>query len=912
MPGFSQPARLSCVCEAAVTVMTHCLRSLCVLSLSSFTAAICGQQPDLRDGSCDALWSPKPKAIEGDCHSDLRDKDTMNDIFEKEEECGPTSAMCQNPNKPLRLKLNLILNEKEIEFRPSFEEIEEEMLGVFHKILAMCSSLPRLECQLFAEWDGVDGKMQPIVHESVVERLRAQVQKEVRASSVLPRRFALHFDKYKTIITGEAEEEVTRFKSEDTDFDSYTKKVAQLSDLKVDILTSSRKASAVAVVELGCYTVHCEGLIDSLVCRVASLKRDLLAHLYSRHSQTANSLNCELQSITERALSTPGDTLELMSHKLYMEDVMENQRAVLEHRVWSLHKQLQIPLQLLSQFLTENMSLSSEECEESIRPLVCFIRLPEVFRLHLQIITEKRTEYEAHLKERRERFQEELAEYARLLEEFQEFGDVAELHEYQKKAKSLEAKLDDAAQYTDHINREEEAFGWNTTLYPLRKQVADKLSPFLKLYETGVSWWERLELWLNSQVGTHDPDAIAQDVAATWRNVYKLEKVFAEVPAAKTLVVAVRQRIEQFREHLPLVLTLGNPGLKERHWEKISEVVGYPLRSDPSTTLQRIIDSNLEEYLSKFETVSEAASKEHVFERNLEKMKGMWQDMELGLKPHRDTDTWVLMAVEDIQLLLDDHIVKTQSMRSSPFIKPIEYEVGSWETTLSQLQEVLDEWLRVQATWMYLEPIFGSPDIMAQMPEEGRRFNTVDKTWKDIMKSVHHNTKVLAVLEVDKILERLRKSSELLELIQRGLNEYLEKKRLYFPRFFFLSNEELLEILSETKDPSRVQPHLKKCFEGVNSLEFNGEFDVTAVQSSEGEAISLCQAISTSSARGQVEKWLVELETSVKESIKMSCLEAYPGKDRERWALQWPGQAILCVSQTYWTTQVSEAMRCVH
>ncbi|KAM9785999.1 dynein axonemal heavy chain 12-like [Neosynchiropus ocellatus] len=880
-----------------------------------------------------------PKVI----HS-LTSKETLNGVPEVQIEAFYNCATTLLSNQ-----LKSLLEKNVDEFVSLFQSSADCCPPLYHMALTfqeetmnICPTLQELEAAVFEILSAITNTLQTVqtvqswlapasimyvdakVADHILARATNTVQGIVRKNLEKPNKhFQNYVRKYKWLVDGTAEAQVKKFVEEEHTFDEYIERVEKFCALSKKILNRPDKLNYTMV------HLNCEELKQSLVNKAKYFAAALLNEMMCNHRKMNLHICSEFETIRETALKVPENTDDIIELIGYTERTKTQTIALLKEKLTDASYRVV--------YLLDFHVMDSTDLKLNSTVFLWPLKMPDIFDCNMEVVQRAKEKGKKDLIERRQAFVAHLVKLGESIEVLPYWSELSLMKQYMAEATTFQKIAMEAEEEIIYINKEEEFYEFEQTFYPETEVIKETIEPYLKLFGFILKWLAAEKRWMDGSFDELDGESMSGKVDEFFREMFKMMKFFQlkpwppegeknpktpkpksdEVKSKKLsptmeLCTTVMEQIKAFKEYIPVVCILCNQGMRPRHWEKMSEIVGFDLTPNESTTLRSVLQQNLTAHLEPLESISAAATKEFSLEKAMQVMLTVWNGVSFHHQPYRETGVSILTAVDEIQTMLDDQIVKTQTMRSSPFIKPFETEIREWEARFLYMQETIDEWLKMQASWLYLEPIFSSQDIMQQIPEEGKLFQTVDKNWKEIMKHCVKDPQILEATGMPGLLDKLQHSNGLLDVIMKGLNAYLEKKRLFFPRFFFLSNDEMLEILSETKDPLRVQPHLKKCFEGISKLDFLPNLDIQAMYSSEGERVALIDLISTAEAKGAVEKWLVQVEDlmlrSVRDVIARSRL-AYAETKRSQWVKEWPGQVVLCTSQIYWTTEVHEAIR---
>ncbi|KAF4549174.1 Dynein heavy chain-like protein [Elsinoe fawcettii] len=370
----------------------------------------------------------------------------------------------------------------------------------------------------------------------------------------------------------------------------------------------------------------------------------------------------------------------------------------------------------------------------------------------------------------------------------------------------------------------------------------------------------------------------------------------------------------------PLLSDMRSDAVKERHWLKIFKALKPNKRYSPTgQTLGDVWDLQLGPSEAVIRDVIAQAQGEMALEEFLRQVRDIWQNYTLDLVSYQ-TKCRLIRGWDDLFAKCSENLNSLQAMKHSPYYKVFEEDASMWEDRLNRVHVLFDVWIDVQRQWVYLEGVFtGNADIKHLLPTESNRFNNIDNEFMTVLRKVYKSPLVLDVLNIPGVQRSLERLAEQLNRIQKALGEYLERERVSFPRFYFVGDEDLLEIIGNSNNTARIAKHLRKMFAGISGLLTDDVGLITAITSREGEQVVLKNTISLAKTP-RVNEWLTLLETSMKETIAdlltkaVAAIQDVAGGDEiEHGTLSafieaYPSQVVVLAAQIWWTQCVQTAL----
>ncbi|ETO29682.1 dynein, cytoplasmic 2, heavy chain 1 isoform 2 [Reticulomyxa filosa] len=389
----------------------------------------------------------------------------------------------------------------------------------------------------------------------------------------------------------------------------------------------------------------------------------------------------------------------------------------------------------------------------------------------------------------------------------------------------------------------------------------------------------------------------------------------------------IKQQVGMFEDVFPCLRLITGEYFESEHWNllffklnlkrKASEV-----NTKPSSKVS-LQDLTLGDLLSASSTLIEQneflkqlcnRAKGEVTIREAIQELHLWiENTKFELKVHLASNGAKQVALikgwQHLLTKLGDQLSTLSSLKESPYFPPFSDRLKTLQDKFVTLDQSLRYLNQVQKKWVFLEPVFSK----GALPQEQSRFERIDESFRHIMNVIATHMHVTSLLSIgNDVTNQLSAMFDQLERCQKALTEFLEEKRRKFPRFYFLGDDDLLEIVSQSTNPNVVQSHLKKLYQGIAKVQFSSDLQfIESVQSLMDEKVPLCNPVKVS---GDVESWLSQLTVETWYTLQKQltdCLKVLQHQSA-RFAMDVVdtySSQILCLSQSIaFTRQVEEWM----
>ncbi|XP_063229306.1 dynein axonemal heavy chain 10 [Bacillus rossius redtenbacheri] len=802
-------------------------------------------------------------------------------------------------------QVDTLLSDLEVVVRPTPLDIHNTIVGSVRNLFFVLKSLPRwmkgtcLECAPVKSRDSeelyVFSFLEDVVRTQAVNDMVVKIMDSVQKliSDIL--KYLQRWQKYRALWSFDKDAACDRFDSQKPTLVMYDEKLSYFGEV-IETIEKIEKFHDVCCVRVNCVPLidsikeHCMGWKKCLAERLAANTKEkmeafimTMQELYDDVQQPIEALNSfkfVLQTIT---------TIQKMSisAELTYNDICERYRTLRLHGVHADEED-------------EKLAAGLEE-EWKALYLLALARMFSLEPTKERFAAMTRVEisdFVAYIKEFVERFNTEgpvavgndLDRGVTLIKEYQ--PEFIRLDDKRRDLQNAEVLFDiPPADYSDFLKA------------LTQMENLEKLFDLYTRQKIAREEWAKT-LWVNL-----NPKALQDGIDTFLREFRRLHADARQMLVGQVL----DENMKDFKRTVPLFVQLKSEALRPRHWEELMNRTGqhFDMSAD-RFTLENMFAMELHRFEDIALQIINNAIKELTLEQQVKEIASQWTSMEFVVKKYsRGTEDrgFILGPLDEVVPVLEENSMSLQGMAGSQFIGPFLGLVQTWEKNLSLIGEVIDAWMEVQRRWMYLEGIFLSGDIRAQLPDEARKFDDIDKEFRKIMLLTAKNPNVKESCLHPGRMEVLMGLLDGLERCQKSLNEYLDSKRNAFPRFFFISDDELLSVLGSS-DPGCIQEHMVKMFDNICSLRLGANDQnrkiASAMNSCEMEVMQFRQPVFT---EGRVEEWMNTVLGEMRRTNRYITKKAIYDygkvrRPRTEWMLDYQGMVCLAANQVWWTAEV--------